>query len=52
MIIGSISFILFTGLDSDEARTKNKAVYRTTLVVCGCAGAVVEKVTGAFGQEQ
>ena len=31
---------------------KNKAGYTATLVACGWAGAVMEKVTGAFGQEQ
>ena len=30
----------------------NKAGYTATLVACGWAGAVIEKVTGAFGQEQ
>ena len=30
----------------------NKAGYTATLVACGRAGAVLEKVTGAFGQEQ
>ena len=30
----------------------NKAGYTTTLVACGWAGAMMEKVTGAFGQEQ
>ena len=30
----------------------NKAGYTATLVACGGAGAVMEKVTGAFGQEQ
>ena len=33
-------------------RTVNKARYTATLVACGWAGAVIEKVTGAFGQEQ
>ena len=37
----------------DAAKTKiNKAGYTATLVACGWAGAVIEKVTGAFGQEQ
>ena len=31
---------------------KNKARYTDTLVACGWAGAVMEKVTGAFGREQ
>ena len=31
---------------------KNKAGYTATPVVCGWAGAVLEKVTRAFGQEQ
>ena len=31
---------------------ENKAGYTATLVACGGAGAVMEKVTGAFGQEQ
>ena len=30
----------------------NKAGYTATLVACGWAGAVMEKVTGAFAQEQ
>ena len=30
---------------------KNKAGYMATLVACGWAGAVLEKVTGASGQE-
>ena len=30
----------------------NKAGYTATPVACGCAGAVLENVTGAFGQEQ
>ena len=30
----------------------NKAGYTATLVACGWAGAVMEKVTGAFGQVQ
>ena len=30
----------------------NKAGYTATLVACGWAGAVIEKVTGAFGQDQ
>ena len=30
----------------------NKAVYTATPVACGWAGAMTEKVTGAFGQEQ
>ena len=30
---------------------KNKAVYTATLVTCGWAGAVLEKVTWASGQE-
>ena len=29
----------------------NKAGYTATLVACGWAGAVMEKVTGVFGQE-
>ena len=29
-----------------------KAGYMVTLVGCGLAGTVMEKVTGAFGQEQ
>ena len=31
---------------------ENKAGYMATLVACGWAGAVIEKVTGAFGQDQ
>ena len=31
---------------------KNKAGYTATPVACGWAGAVLEKVTRAFGQEQ
>ena len=31
---------------------ENKAGYMATLVVCGWAGAVLEKVTRASGQEQ
>ena len=31
--------------------TRNKAEYTATLVACGWAGAVLEKVTKAFGQE-
>ena len=31
---------------------ENKDGYTATLVACGWAGAVMEKVTGAFGQEQ
>ena len=31
---------------------KNKAGYTVTLVACGWAGALIDKVTGAFGQEQ
>ena len=31
---------------------KNKAGYTATLVACGWAGAVIDKVTEAFGQEQ
>ena len=30
----------------------NKAGYTATLVACGWAGAVMEKVTGAFGKER
>ena len=30
---------------------KNKYKYTATLVACGWAGAVLEKVTRAFGQE-
>ena len=32
--------------------TKNKAGYTASIVACGWAGAVIEKVTGAFGQER
>ena len=31
---------------------QNKAGYTATLVACGWAGAVIDKVTLAFGQEQ
>ena len=31
---------------------RNKAGYTATLVACGWAGAVLEKVTKTFGQEQ
>ena len=31
---------------------KNKAGYTATLVACGRAGAVMEKVMGTFGQKQ
>ena len=31
---------------------RNKAGYTATLVACGWVGAMIEKVTGAFGQEQ
>ena len=31
---------------------QNKAGYTATLVACGLAGAVKEKVIGAFGQER
>ena len=31
---------------------KNKAKYTASSVACGWAGAVLEKVTRAFGQEQ
>ena len=33
-------------------KAQNKAGYTVTLVVCGWAGTVLEKVTRAFGQEQ
>ena len=33
-------------------KEKKKAGYTATLVACGWAGAVMEKVTGAFGQKQ
>ena len=33
-------------------KKRNKAGYTATLVACGWAGAMIEKVTGAFGQEQ
>ena len=48
IILGPKSFV------STElvVRRKNKAGYTATLVACGWAGAVIEKVTGAFGQEQ
>ena len=32
--------------------SKNKAGYTAALVACSRAGAVMEKVTGVFGQEQ
>ena len=32
--------------------TTNKAGYTATLVTCGWAGALLEKVTRAFGREQ
>ena len=34
-----------------EEACNNKAGYTATLVACGWAGAVLEKVTRAFGQE-
>ena len=49
--------ISIIGLDffinvSMSRKIKNKARYKATLVACGWAGAVIEKVTAAFGQEQ
>ena len=39
-------------MTDDMAVTENKAGYTATPVACGWAGAVLEKVTRAFGQEQ
>ena len=36
---------------NDRMRGKNKAGYTASLVACGWAGAVLEKVTRASGQE-
>ena len=36
---------------NDRMRGKNKAGYTASLVACGWAGAVMEKVTSVFGQE-
>ena len=42
-----------TGGNGILAESKeNKAGYTATLVACGWAGAVLEMVTWAFGQEQ
>ena len=38
-------------LSVETDRNENKAGYTATLVACGLAGAVLEKVTRAFGQE-
>ena len=35
-----------------KKQKNNKAGYTATLVACGCAGAVLEKVTKAYGQEK
>ena len=44
--------IRLKGVFCDVIRMKmNKAGYTATLVACGWAGAVIEKVTGAFGQK-
>ena len=42
---------LITYESSLDSRGKNKAGYTATLVACGWAGAVLEKVTGSSGQE-
>ena len=39
-------------LSFEGASNKNKAGYAATLVACGWAGAVLEKVIRASGQEQ
>ena len=39
------------GRKSKGRKKENKAGYTATLVACGWAGAVQEKVTGASGQE-
>ena len=44
--------MLRTARKDQETLEKNKAGYTATLVACGWAGAVIEKVTGAFGQER
>ena len=44
-----------TKRDSERKKRKeseNKAGYMAALVACGWAGIAMEKVTGAFGQEQ
>ena len=38
--------------EKEGEKKKNMAGYTATLVACGWAGAVMEKVTGAFGREQ
>ena len=43
--------VLRCGRKSKGRKKENKAGYTATLVACGWAGAVQEKVTGASGQE-
>ena len=43
--------VLRCGRKSKGRKKENKAGYTATLVACGGAGAVQEKVTGASGQE-
>ena len=51
-----VEYLILSGFGSIHLNTtrirRNKAGYTATLVACGWAGAVIEKVTGAFGQEQ
>ena len=39
-------------IQTDLADIENKAGYTANLVACGWVGAVLEKVTSAFGQEK
>ena len=58
----SASLLLFVSQEKDLIRNffrwrtrdfiPNKAGYSANLVVCGWAGAMLEKVTRTFGQEQ
>ena len=51
-MIGTFDHINFNCIQLLQKLKDNKARYMATLVACGWAGAVLEKVTRAFGQEQ
>ena len=50
MVSGTLFFIRVVG-GEETITPKNKAAYTATLVACGWAGVVLEKVTRASGQE-